>query len=75
MKPVDIESPKGLDRLATWNEVRRATSFSFQGAFRPVGACNDFQEMVSDASGRARNLPEDAEWLAIIIGMTDFTCN
>jgi hypothetical protein len=65
MKPLDIESPIGLDRLATWNEVRCAMSFSSQDAIELVTACDDFREVDSDLSGRACNLPEDMMWLEI----------
>jgi hypothetical protein len=75
MQPVGIESPIGLDRLATWNEVRCALSFSLQGAFVLVGACDDFREMDSDFNGRACNLPGDTMWLAIISEMPDSTSN
>ena len=75
MKLVDIESPIGLDRLATWNEVRCAMSFSSQGAFELVGRCDDFLDMDTDFSGRACNLPEDIVWLAIVNRMLDSTSN
>jgi hypothetical protein len=75
MKPVGIESPTGLDRLATWNEVRCALSFSPQGAFVLVGACDDFREMDSDFRGRACNLAEDIVWLAIASEMLVSTSN
>jgi hypothetical protein len=75
MKLVDIESPIVLDRLATWDEVRCAMSFSSQGAFELAGACGDFREMDSDFSDRACNLPEDIVWLAIVSRMTDFISN
>jgi hypothetical protein len=75
MKPMHIESPIGLDRLATWNEVRCAMSFSSRGAFLLDGACDDFREMDSDFSGRACNLAEDIVWLAIAIEMRDSTSN
>ena len=75
MKPVDIESPIGLDRLATWNEVRCAMSFSSHGAIELVSACDDFREIDSDFSGRAYNLPEDKMWSAIISEMLDSKIN
>jgi hypothetical protein len=56
MKLVDIESPIGLDRLATWYEVRCAMLVSSQCAFELGGACDDFRDMDSDFSGRACNL-------------------
>jgi hypothetical protein len=75
MKPVGIESPTGLDRLATSNEVRWALSFSPQGAFVLVGNCDDSREMDSDFSGRACNLPQGIVWLAIASEMRDSTSN
>jgi hypothetical protein len=75
MKHVDIESVIGLDRLATWDEVRCAMSFSSPGAFGHLDACNDFREMDSDFSGRACNPPEDIAWLAIASKMLDSTSN
>jgi hypothetical protein len=75
MNRVDIENPIGLDRLATWNEVRCAMSFSSPGAFGLVGSCDDFREVDSDLSGRACNLPEDIMWLTVVSGMLDSKSN
>jgi hypothetical protein len=75
MKPVDIESSIGLDRIATWNEFIRAMSVSSEGAFALVGACDNLREMGSDFSGAACNLSEDAMWLAIISEMPDSKSN
>jgi hypothetical protein len=75
MKLVDIESSIGLDRLATWNEVRCAMSVSSQGALEVIGACDDFRKMDSDFSRRACNLPADIMWLAIISEMPDSISN
>ena len=75
LKLINVESSTGLDRLATRNEGRCAMSFSSQGAFGLVGACDDFREMDSDFSGRACNLPEHTMWLAIVSGMLDSTSN
>ena len=72
-KLADIESSIGSDRLATWNEVCRALSFSSQGAPKP--ACDDFCETNSDFSGIARNLSEDDMWLAIVSEMPDSLSN
>jgi hypothetical protein len=71
MNLVAIESPIGLDRLATWDEVRSAMSFSSQGASELVGTC----ELDSDFAGRACNLSEDIMWLAIISEMPDSMSN
>ena len=75
MQPVGIESPIGLDRLATWDEVCCALSFSLQGAFVLVGACDDFREADSDFCGRPCNLRGDTMWLAIISEMPDSRSN
>ena len=75
MKPVDIESPIGLDRLATWNEVRCAMSFSFYGAIELVSACDDFREIDSEVDSCACNLPEDKMWSAIISEVLDSKIN
>jgi hypothetical protein len=75
MKPVDIESSIGLDRLATCNEVRYAMVFLSQGAFALVGTNDDLQELDSDFSSRACNLPEDNMWLAIVREMPDCKSN
>ena len=75
MKPIDIKSSIGLDRLATWSEVRCAMSFSSKGAFALVGVCEDILDMDSDFSDRAGNLPEDAIWLALISQMPNSKCN
>jgi hypothetical protein len=74
MKLVDIESPIGLDRIATWNEVRCAMSSSSQGAFE-FGGCGDFREVDSDFRGRAYSLPENIVWLAIVSETLDSTSN
>jgi hypothetical protein len=72
-KLADIESSIGSDRLATWNEVCRALSFSSQDATKP--ACDDFRETNSDFSGRTGNLPENDMWLAIVSEMPDSRSN
>ena len=64
MKPLDIERSIGLHRLATWNEVRYALSFSSQCIIELAGPRDD-----SDFSGRTGNLPEDDMWLAIVSEM------
>jgi hypothetical protein len=75
MKPVDIESPIGLDRLATWGEVRCAMSFWSQGPFELIGPCDEFREMDSDLSGRAPKLPEDMMWFEIAREIVDLKSN
>jgi hypothetical protein len=64
-----VESCIGLDRLATWDEVRYAMASWSQGAFELVGACDDCRELDPDFTGRARNLSKDIMWLAIVSEM------
>jgi hypothetical protein len=54
MKLVFSDSSIGLDRLATWNEVRCAMSFSAQRALELVG------------ERRACHVTEETMWLAIV---------
>jgi hypothetical protein len=75
MKPENVKSPIGLDRLATWNEVRCAMSFWSQGALELLGPCDEFREIDSDLSGRACKLSEDMNWLEIASEMVDPKCN
>jgi hypothetical protein len=75
MKPVDIESSIGLDRIATWDEIICAISVSSQSGFTFVGACDDLREAHSDVSGGACNLSEDVMWLAIVSEMPDSKSN
>jgi hypothetical protein len=75
MKPVDIGSSIGLDRLATWNEVMCAISASDEGTFALVRDDNDLREADSDFSVSACNLPEDDLWLAIAREMADSKSN
>jgi hypothetical protein len=73
MKPVDIGSSIGLDRLATWNEVMCA--ISAEGTFALVRQSDNFREADSDFSVSACNLPEDDLWLAIAREMRDSKSN
>jgi hypothetical protein len=75
MKPVDVGSYIGLDRLATWNEVICATSASAEGPLGLGVACNELREMDSDFGGNACNLPEEDMWLAIAREMPDSKSN
>jgi hypothetical protein len=75
MKPVDIVSSLGLDRLATWNEVMCAISASDEGTFALVPDSNDLREADSDFSVSACSLPEDDLWLAIAREMSDSKSN
>ena len=65
------ESSIGLDRLATWDEVRSAILFFFPADLEFVGLRDNFSEMNSDASRRAPNLREEIEWLMIVHKMRD----
>jgi len=75
MNSVNVESPIGLDRLATWNEVCCAMSVSSQIAFELIGTSRDYREMSSDFRSGACNLPEDTMWLAIASEMADSLSN
>ena len=75
MKPVNIVSSIGLDRLATWNEVMCAIPASDEGTFALVRDSNDLREADSDFSVSACNLPEDDLWLAIAREMPDSKSN
>ena len=75
MKPVDIGSSIGLDRLATWSEVMCAISASDEGTFALVRDSNDLREADSDFSVSACNLPEDDLWLAIALETSDSKSN
>ena len=75
MKPVDIGSSIGLDRLATWNEVMCAISASDEGTLALVRESDDLREADSDFSVGACNLPEDDLWLAIAREMQNSKSN
>ena len=66
MNVVAIESPIGLDRLATPEEVRSAMSFSYRGAFEPAGTRDDCREVDSDFTSRACKFSEDTMWVVIV---------
>jgi hypothetical protein len=72
MRPAVVGSRIGLDRLATWDEVRCAMS---QGSFELVGNRDDFRGVASDFSGRACNLPDDTTWFAIANKVPDSMSN
>jgi hypothetical protein len=59
MKPVNIKSSVGLDRLATCNEIRYAMSTFSQVTSGLVGDCDDSPMMDSDCRDGCYNLPED----------------
>ena len=75
MKPVDIGSSIGLDRLATWNEVMCAISASGEGTFALVRDSDDLRKADSDFSVSACNLTEDDMWLAIAHEMRNSKSN
>ena len=75
MKPVEIGSPIGLDRLATWNEVMCAISVSAEGTFALFRDSDDLREADSDFCVSACNLTEDDMWLAIAREMRDSKSN
>ena len=75
MKPVYIEGSLGLDRQATWNEVRWALSSSSQSIVVHDGPRDDSSNIDSDFNGRTGNLPEDDMWLAIVSEMPDSKSN
>src|ERR1700674_4451631 len=51
MKPVAMQSCLGLDRLATWKELRCAMELSSEGAFELGCASDSFRDARSDFSG------------------------
>jgi hypothetical protein len=73
MNRVVIKSSMGLDRIATWNEVRYALSFSSQCEL--AGSRDDSSKIDSDFSGRTGNLSEDDMWLSIVDEMPDSKSN
>jgi hypothetical protein len=75
MKPVDIGSTIGLDRLATWNEVMCALSVSAGGTLALVRDSDDLRKADPDFSISACNLTEDDMWLAIAREMRDSKSN
>ena len=75
MNRVVIKSSIGLDRIATWNEVRYALSFSSQCIIELPGPRDDSSKIDSDFSGRTGNLSEDDMWLAIVGEMPDSKSN
>jgi len=75
MKPVDIGSSIGLDRLATLNEVMRAISVSAEGVFPLGGAYPHLAEMDSAFRDSACNLSEDDMWMEIMREMPDSKSN
>jgi hypothetical protein len=75
VKPVEIASSFGLDRLATWNEVICAISISTEGVLALGGAFNDLREMDSEYSASIYNLPENDMWLAAARQIPDSKSN
>jgi hypothetical protein len=75
MKPITVESPMGLDRVATWNEVVCAMSSSSRCTIRLTGRRDDSSEMDSDFRGRTGNLSEEDMWLAFASELLDSKSN
>jgi hypothetical protein len=75
MKPVVIESPFGLDRLATWNEVIYAMSSSSRWTIEVAAPGDDSGEIDSDSSGRTSNFSGDDLWLALVSEMPNSKSN
>ena len=75
MKPITIESPLGVDRLATWKEVLCAMSASSQCTIELADSRDDFNGMDSEINGGTDNLSEDDMWLAIVSEMPDSKSN
>jgi hypothetical protein len=75
MNIVAIESPIGLDRLATRDEVRCALSFSSRRVLESIPTRDDVSEMDSDFGGGACDDPEDISWSAIVRELRDSISN
>jgi hypothetical protein len=75
MKPAKIERPIGLDRLATWNEIRCAMLVSSKNALGVAARDDFFDEADSHLYGPGCNLPEDFAWLDIVREMPDSLSN
>jgi hypothetical protein len=75
MKPVDVGSSTGLDRLATRNEIMCAITLSADGITAPGCAYGRSLEMDSDFGGNACNFPEDELWITIARDMPDSKSN
>jgi hypothetical protein len=70
-----IENSIGLDRIATWNEVRYAVAFPSQVPSESVGVIDDLIETDFRVSDRVCIESEDTMWLAIAQIMPDSKCN
>jgi hypothetical protein len=75
MKPVVETSCIGLDRLATWKELRCAMEFSSQGAFELGSATDVYRDVRSDLGAGVGVLPEELEWVALASEMQDRESN
>jgi hypothetical protein len=71
IKPIQIGSSVGLDRLATWNELMFAISLSMDGVLALSGVCDHWGQMDSDLRRSDCNLHEDDMWLAIVREIPD----
>jgi hypothetical protein len=75
MKPEYIGSSIGVDRLATWNEVRCAMAVSAGVSPALDGDCGDMDERDSDFRGIDFKIPDEDMWLAIVCETLDFKSN
>jgi hypothetical protein len=75
MKPVNVGSSIGLNRLATHNEVLCAILVSTRGAFALLGSSEDLREVDSEFSDIPCNPAEETMWLAIANEMPDSKSN
>jgi hypothetical protein len=60
------ESCIGLDRLATWDEVRYAMELSSQSAWEPGCTLPGYDEVEFDAAGLIGGPPEKLAWLELL---------
>jgi hypothetical protein len=73
MKTVEM---KHLDRLATWNEVRTATSFPSQDGPAVLAGCDDLLNQAAlHFGGLPGGLPEDMMWLILAAEIADSKSN
>lgn len=65
MKNVSVpESCTGLDRLATWDEVRSA--MASQVAAEPSCTSGDYGDVELDFAGGINTFPENLTWMALL---------
>jgi len=75
MKPECVEITTALDRLSTWDEIRRATSLTpdriFEGCYTKGSHC----EVESEYGGRVRIPAEEFEFFAFLSEIHDSRAN